>query len=311
MLFKTSLSVNTLVDENLTFYHNKGTFKLEDITYVEKVTKIDFSKMGLVGFHNLTLNAAYKAFVLGLPVKSVEPSFLDGNTKNLSISNITINGKPIDSLLKFRSENSTNLTPQESRLFTFLLKSEFSKKLFTSRTKYNFIHEASCPHQDGFYLADFFLTGLSQKVIIELDGKQHYTERGLIYDNIRDNTISEVLGVKILRITNQFFDMMSDVQLFSHINNFINQSTSELKNPTSRDSLILTDIKEISIVSNRVVEVLKILKHYSFKFAIISAEIDKIKVAFTTSGNYHRFRIPLKLTDRKTITTGNRYKLNF
>lgn len=60
------------------------------------------------------------------------------------------------------------------------------------------------------YIVDFFCR--RAKLVVELDGSQHYDESGLIeYDKIRTDYL-EALGLKILRFTNSEVDKnFSDV----------------------------------------------------------------------------------------------------
>ena len=51
----------------------------------------------------------------------------------------------------------------------------------------------------GVYIVDFYCD--KAKLIIELDGSQHYDEQGLIYDKERA-AILEQYGVKVLRFSN-------------------------------------------------------------------------------------------------------------
>ena len=51
----------------------------------------------------------------------------------------------------------------------------------------------------GTYIADFYCA--SAKIIIELDGSQHYMEKGQDYDRKRDAYFSE-LGISVLRYSN-------------------------------------------------------------------------------------------------------------
>ena len=51
----------------------------------------------------------------------------------------------------------------------------------------------------GQYIVDFYCA--SKKVVIELDGSQHYEERGEDYDKRRDEYLSS-LGLKVLRFSN-------------------------------------------------------------------------------------------------------------
>lgn len=51
----------------------------------------------------------------------------------------------------------------------------------------------------GNYIADFYCSSL--KLVIELDGGQHFTEEGLEYDKIREEFMKS-LGIKTLRFNN-------------------------------------------------------------------------------------------------------------
>ena len=51
----------------------------------------------------------------------------------------------------------------------------------------------------GDFIADFYIA--KAKVIIELDGSQHYSEKGEQSDRVRDEYFAG-LGIKVLRYTN-------------------------------------------------------------------------------------------------------------
>ena len=51
----------------------------------------------------------------------------------------------------------------------------------------------------GPYIVDFYIA--SAKLVIELDGSQHYEEAGIASDQARDRYLSE-LGLRVLRYTN-------------------------------------------------------------------------------------------------------------
>ena len=51
----------------------------------------------------------------------------------------------------------------------------------------------------GPYVVDFFIA--SSKLIIELDGSQHYDEKGIAADKIRDEYLRG-LGFQVIRYTN-------------------------------------------------------------------------------------------------------------
>lgn len=67
----------------------------------------------------------------------------------------------------------------------------------------------------GNYIADFYSPSL--KLVIELDGSQHFTEEGLEYDKIRENFMKN-LGIKTLRFNNN--DVMNNIEgVLEEINN--------------------------------------------------------------------------------------------
>jgi very-short-patch-repair endonuclease len=51
----------------------------------------------------------------------------------------------------------------------------------------------------GNYIADFYCD--AAKLVIELDGSQHYTPEGVEYDRIREEYINS-LGIEVVRFTN-------------------------------------------------------------------------------------------------------------
>jgi very-short-patch-repair endonuclease len=55
-------------------------------------------------------------------------------------------------------------------------------------------------HSTGYYIADFYCP--SEKLIIELDGKHHYTPEGKEKDTERDNHLEE-MNINVLRFENK------------------------------------------------------------------------------------------------------------
>ena len=51
----------------------------------------------------------------------------------------------------------------------------------------------------GRFIADFYIA--KNKIVIELDGSQHYEDQAKEYDRIRDEYMNS-LGIKVLRYTN-------------------------------------------------------------------------------------------------------------
>ena len=103
---------------------------------------------------------------------------------------------------------------------------QYAKKLRRQMTKeekhlwYDFLK----PHPTRFlrqyivdhYIVDFYCP--SAKLVIEIDGSQHYEEKGLIYDKIRTETLNQN-GLTVLRFTNgqinrHFRDVCLCIDLF-------------------------------------------------------------------------------------------------
>ena len=70
----------------------------------------------------------------------------------------------------------------------------------------------------GQYIVDFYCA--AAKIVIELDGLQHYEEKGIRQDLDRDKYLNE-LGIKVLRYSNMdIHDRFDDVcmDILHHIN---------------------------------------------------------------------------------------------
>ena len=81
------------------------------------------------------------------------------------------------------------MTPQERKLwFVFLRK--YPVKIYKQRIIESFIVD--------FYCA-------SARLVIEIDGSQHFTEQGIEYDKERSAVI-EAYGLKVIRFTNYEVD---------------------------------------------------------------------------------------------------------
>ncbi|MCL2368249.1 MAG: endonuclease domain-containing protein, partial [Oscillospiraceae bacterium] len=78
-----------------------------------------------------------------------------------------------------------NATPQENKLW------------------YEFLRKHPCPFARqkpiDSYIVDFLCH--SKKLVIEIDGSQHFTDEGLEYDRIRSDLL-ESLGLHVIRFTN-------------------------------------------------------------------------------------------------------------
>ena len=69
----------------------------------------------------------------------------------------------------------------------------------------------------GQYIVDFYIA--SEKIVIEVDGSQHYNEEEIEKDKIRDSYLSQY-GIKVLRYSNydintSFIEVCEDI-----LNNF-------------------------------------------------------------------------------------------
>ncbi len=78
-----------------------------------------------------------------------------------------------------------NMTEQERRLWHCFLKN-YPIKIYRQRVI-------------GNYIADFYCS--KAKVIIEIDGSQHFTDEGTSYDDYRTKMIND-FGVSVVRFSN-------------------------------------------------------------------------------------------------------------
>ncbi|MCD8353447.1 MAG: DUF559 domain-containing protein, partial [Clostridiales bacterium] len=79
-----------------------------------------------------------------------------------------------------------NMTPEESRLWYVFLK-DYPVKVYRQRVI------------DG-YIVDFYCS--IAKLVIEIDGSQHFTTEGLEYDSFRSDLL-EQYGLEVIRFTNR------------------------------------------------------------------------------------------------------------
>ena len=95
------------------------------------------------------------------------------------------NRKPLKA---FRKELRNNLTASEAVLWTALQKKKLEGRKFRRQ------------HSIGKYIVDFYCP--SEKLVVELDGANHYTHEGEMHDMDRDAYIN-TLGIKVLRYENR------------------------------------------------------------------------------------------------------------
>ena len=97
------------------------------------------------------------------------------------------------------------MTPQETKLWYRFLRS-YPVKIYKQRIIESFIVD--------FYCAD-------ARLVIELDGSQHYTEQGKCYDEERSQ-ILRAYGLKVLRFSNRDVDRSFD-SVCAQIHNIIQE----------------------------------------------------------------------------------------
>lgn len=92
-----------------------------------------------------------------------------------------------------------NMTAEELKLWNYCLK----------QMPYKFRRQAVF----GNYIVDFYCP--AKKIVIEVDGSQHYTEEGEKKDKIRDKYFTD-MGIRVVRYTNlevnlHFRDVCDDI----------------------------------------------------------------------------------------------------
>jgi very-short-patch-repair endonuclease len=111
----------------------------------------------------------------------------------------------IKSLFGRRKELRNDSTPEEILLWL---------KLKNSQTGFKWRRQ----HSIGGYIADFYCP--SKKLVIEIDGSQHFKKENKEYDEIRTKFF-EGLDIKVLRFTN--------LEVSTETQKVLNQITTSLK----------------------------------------------------------------------------------
>lgn len=75
----------------------------------------------------------------------------------------------------------------------------------------------------GEYIADFYCPSL--KLVIELDGAQHYSDNGLAYDEIRRKFLN-TLGIKTIRFSNN--------EVLTNLENVLKIIKTEIENSNKK-----------------------------------------------------------------------------
>ena len=100
---------------------------------------------------------------------------------------MSITNLPYDPRMRERvQELRHKMTPMEKKLWYSFLRT-YPVKMYKQRPIHTFVADFYCP------LA---------RLVIELDGSQHYTEQGMQYDMER-SAVFEQYGVQVLRFRNQ------------------------------------------------------------------------------------------------------------
>lgn len=105
-----------------------------------------------------------------------------------------------------------NATPQENRLWY----------CFLAKYKVRFQRQKAIDN----FIADFYCH--KAKLIIEIDGSQHYTEQGIQKDEFRTE-ILEGYDLKVIRFTNQQIDTRF-VEVCHYIDGVVRDSISKNRN---------------------------------------------------------------------------------
>ena len=99
--------------------------------------------------------------------------------------NIPKDNSQLDNARRLRRE----MTPHERKLWYLFLR-KYPVKIYKQRII-------------GSYIADFYCA--SAKLVIEVDGSQHYELQGMAHDAARSEFLAD-LGLEVLRFTNREID---------------------------------------------------------------------------------------------------------
>ena len=125
---------------------------------------------------------------------------------------MSITNLPYDPRMRERvQELRHKMTPMEKKLWYSFLRT-YPVKMYKQRPIRTFVADFYCP------LA---------RLVIELDGSQHYTEQGREYDEQR-TAILEQYGVQVLRFTNLDVDRHLDA-VCAQIDSTIERRVAELR----------------------------------------------------------------------------------
>lgn len=95
--------------------------------------------------------------------------------------------------LPMAKELRRNMTPHERKLWYLFLRN-YPVKIYKQRII-------------DSYIVDFYCA--SAKLVIEIDGSQHYTEEGQVYDEKRSDCLKRY-GLEVIRFSNREIDRQFD-----------------------------------------------------------------------------------------------------
>ena len=98
-----------------------------------------------------------------------------------------INNKP--ELKPFRKKLRNHSTSAEATLWTHLQKSQLDNRKFRRQ------------HSLGKYIADFYCP--AEKLVVELDGEDHFWEPGIEQDRIKESYLNSI-GIRVIRFENKW-----------------------------------------------------------------------------------------------------------
>jgi very-short-patch-repair endonuclease len=225
------------IDQYLNLYED---YKKIVIPYEKLLYKVDnIFKLNLVPFGlglDMTPLELFRKAILGLYLPhKMDIRFTDNNSDNLTPKNIIVNDKPVSKIIEYRYNGLLKRTPQEDRLFNILDSKSCRSKLSTlcpnnwkKKKNLEVIEQGLFRSEKSFYLVDFVIKGFNAGSLgIELDGYYHFTDDGKLYDLYRDAEILSTYNIKLLRISNNKFDAMSDLDIINLLHNTVqNLSTA-------------------------------------------------------------------------------------
>ena len=114
-------------------------------------------------------------------------------------------------LIPYAKKLRKDMTPQESRLWYQFLR-KYPVRFQRQKTI-------------GDYIVDFYCH--AAKIVVEIDGGQHYSEEGLTYDAKRESVLSDY-GLRVIRIANNKINRQFQ-DVCQHIDNAVKDSLSQLR----------------------------------------------------------------------------------